>query len=69
MAQAGEVEVTMMGGRPYRGTWRIEGEQIQVDSSLGSAKAPLLSSAPPEIQARVLLRGLIVETGGLAEED
>lgn len=68
MAQAGEIEVTMMGARPYRGTWRIEDGLIHVDSTLGSKSAQLVSSAPPEIQARILLRGLIVETGGLADE-
>lgn len=68
MAQAGEVEVAMMGGQSYRGAWRIAEGQLHVDSKLGSKSAPLLSSAPPEIQARVLLRGLIIDTGGLADE-
>ena len=68
MAQAGEIEVTMMGGRPYRGTWRIIDGVIHVESSLGSKSSPLMSSAPADIQARILLRGLIVETGGLPDE-
>ena len=68
MSQAGEIEVAMMGGRSYRGTWRVADGMLHVDSSLGSKAAPLLSSAPPVIQARVLLRGLIIDTGGLADE-
>jgi hypothetical protein len=68
MAEAGEIEVTMMGGRAYRGTWRIAEGVIHVDSILGSKSTPLLSSAPAEIQARILLRGLIIDTGGLADE-
>ena len=68
MTQTGEIEVTMMGGRAYRGTWRIVDGVIHLDSSLGSKASPLVSSAPAEIQARILLRGLIVETGGLPDE-
>lgn len=68
MAQAGEIEVTMMGGRAYRGTWRIADGLIHLDSTLGSKTAQLVSSAPADIQARILLRGLIVETGGLPDE-
>jgi hypothetical protein len=67
MAESGEIEVAMMGGQSYRGTWRVADGQLHVDSSLGSKSAALLSSAPPVIQARVLLRGLIIETGGLPD--
>jgi hypothetical protein len=68
MQEAGEVEVAMMGGRAYRGTWRVADGEIHLDSSLGSRSAKLLSSAPAVIQARVLLRGLIIDTGGVSDE-
>jgi hypothetical protein len=54
-----------MGGHTYSGTWRIDGEMIHVTSSLGSAAREVGGMAQqPEILARIMLRGIVVETGG-----
>jgi hypothetical protein len=64
MAQSGEVEVTV-GGRIYKGQWRIDAGVLHLTSDLGASSAPLGAlTEQPGILARTLLRGVVIETGG-----
>jgi hypothetical protein len=61
---AGEVKVHMHGAT-YHAQWRAEGDVLQLTSHLGAKSGKLGPMAEqPETVARILLRELVMETGG-----
>jgi hypothetical protein len=59
--QDGKVAL-QLGGTLYKGTWRVDGRNVEVVTSVGSRRAPLggLIHAPKSVAATVL-RELAIE--------
>jgi hypothetical protein len=61
---AGEVKVQMHGAT-YHAQWRTEGDTLHLSNQLGAKSGKLGAMAEqPETVARILLRELVMETGG-----